>query len=124
MSLLLQALHKAAKNREGGPEQEAEDDAVSHELAPDERGPRGPALGELPADPDALSLADEEELCQPEPEDEEPALMPAPEPALAPARPPERPVLRPANASGGSGHAATILRANETRSTGALDWVR
>jgi Flp pilus assembly protein TadD len=124
MSLLLQALQKAAKNREGGgPEQEPEHDAVSHDPGSDDGGPREPELGELPADPDALSLADEEELFEPEPEGA-PALMPVQEPAIAPARPPERPVLRPANVTSGSAHAATILRASEARSTGALDWVR
>jgi tetratricopeptide (TPR) repeat protein len=152
MSLLLQALQKAAKNREsGGPEQEPERDALPYEREPHEAGPyepgpydpgshepgapesglhepgpREPELGELPADPDALSLTDDDdELFDPEPEPEdEPALTTAPEPTIAPARPPERPVLRPATAAGGSGHAATILRANEARSTGALDWVR
>jgi len=144
MSLLLQALQKAAKNREGGAPEEPERDALPYERGPyesgpyeprsdepgphepglHEPGPREPELGELPADPDALSLADDEELFDPdsEPEDEEPPLTAAPEPTIAPARPPERPVLRPA--AGGSTHAATILRASEARSTGALDWVR
>jgi tetratricopeptide (TPR) repeat protein len=145
MSLLLQALQKAAKNREGGALEEPERDALpyeggpyesapyeprSHEPGPNEPGihepgPREPELGELPADPDGLSLADDdEELFDPDPEPEDEPLTAAPEPTITPARPPERPVLRPAAATGGSAHAATILRASEARSTGALDWVR
>jgi Flp pilus assembly protein TadD len=155
MSLLLQALQKAAKNREGGAPEEPERDALPYERGPHEAGPyepgpydpgshepgtpesgapdsgvyepgpREPELGELPADPDALSLTDDdEELFDPEPEPEDEPALAAPEPTIAPARPPERPVLRPATAAGGSAHAATILRASESRSTGALDWVR
>ena len=142
MSLLLQALQKAAKNREGGgPEQESEraaelqeiglEDAEVHERRAydaasrdSDTGPVEPELGELPADPDRLSLTEEDDdlfdlETQP---DETPA--PVPEPAITPARPPERPVLRPAATASASAHAATILRASEARSTGWLDWVR
>jgi len=120
MSLLLQALQRASKHRDG--------DGTE----PDPGGtPREPELGELPeagSEP-PLSLSDADELFEPQPETDsapELALAPvsAPEPQAAPSRPPERPVLRPAGTLAGSAHAASILRASEARGTGWLDWVR
>jgi Flp pilus assembly protein TadD len=122
MSLLLQALQKASKHREGAG------------ADPEPTGPpREPELGDLPeagGEP-PLSLADADELFAPEPEAEpdlalasEPEAIAAPSAPAAPARPPERPVLRPAIASGGAAQAASILRASESRSTGVLDRIR
>jgi tetratricopeptide (TPR) repeat protein len=139
MSLLLQALQKASRHREGGgaasetsgPPREPElgahalGEPTPGESPLAERAPHEPTLSELSeasGDP-PLSLADAEELFAPEP-DAEPEPAPARESPPPPLRPPERPVLRPAVSSGGSAQAATILRASETRSTGVLDWVR
>ena len=115
MSLLLQALQKAAKNREGsGPEQEPVADLVSMQteaLEPAPESGRGaePALSEF-------TLAEEEEMF----EAVEPIRAIEPPPPIAPAR------NRTSSLSSApsSAQAATVLRASEARSTGALDWVR
>jgi len=116
MSLLLQALQKAAKNREGsGPEQEPVADLVSvqtdaFEPPPETgRGPE-PALTEF-------TLAEEEEMFEPE----EPIRAIEPPPPIAPVARGRASSLSPAPSFA---QAATILRASETRSAGALDWVR
>jgi Flp pilus assembly protein TadD len=117
MSLLLQALQKAARSRETstdegpaatpGPVQEPSFDFDSDDPVEEE-----PAGAEL-------TLADDADLF-----DSEPEPVPAP---ILPAS------TRPAIGSGRSAafdtgasaaHAATILRASEERSTGWLDWVR
>ena len=116
MSLLLQALQKAAKNREGsGPEQEPVADLVSMQTEPFEPPPetgRGaePALSEF-------TLAEEEEMFEPE----EPIRAIEPPPPIAPVARSRTSSLSPAPSSA---QAATVLRASETRSAGALDWVR
>ncbi len=114
MSLLLQALQKAAKNRETGapapdatgseqqpPEPERAESVLPAELSvetpPEEKpGERGLAL-------------EEEDLFEPE------------ELAAAPVTERFEPFAKP---SASSAQAATILRASDTRTTGWVDWVR
>ncbi len=115
MSLLLQALQKAARSRdtsaeEGpaaapGPVQEP-----SFDFDPDDPVEEEPASAEL-------TLADDADLFDTEPV---PApILPAP---TRPAVGSGRSVAFDTGAS--AAHAATILRASEERSTGWLDWVR
>ena len=115
MSLLLQALQKAAKNREGsGPEQEPVADLVSMQTEALEPAPES-GRGAEPAHSE-FTLAEEEEMF----EAVEPIRAIEPPPPIAPAR------NRTSSLSSApsSAQAATVLRASEARSTGALDWVR
>jgi Tfp pilus assembly protein PilF len=113
MSLLLQALQKAAKNRETGapapdtagsdhpPEPERTDSPLPAE--PSVEAPREEKPGER-----GLAL-EEEDLFEPE------------ELAAAPATERFEPFAAP---SASSAQAATILRASDTQTTGWVDWVR
>jgi Flp pilus assembly protein TadD len=132
MSLLLQALQKAAKNREGhapAPEDErnAADSALALESVPD---PQPAArFDDKPAqDLEELTIADEEELFGPD------ATMAGREPRLGlpgadDAVPPAPAAVRAASRAGArdtdpSAQAATILRASESKGTGVIDWIR
>jgi Flp pilus assembly protein TadD len=135
MSLLLQALQKAARNREGqapaadapppAPEAAARPgaDPLSMEPAPAFATRADPPLEELTlAEEDELFGPGDDALSQPgRPGGREPSLgmqdapaqlKPAPEPRSA-ARKPDP-----------SAQAATILRASEAREGGLVDWVR
>jgi Flp pilus assembly protein TadD len=104
MSLLLQALQKAAKNREGGgaePEAPARPDELELEVEPQKQEPTG----------DSLVLA-EEAIFEPDP-------MPEPEPEVGTLR--DR---YDSDRGGQPAQAATILRASEVRSQTWFDRVR
>ena len=105
MSLLLQALQKAAKNREGGDagsEPGAKPAEIEFEVAPEKQEPMS----------ESLALA-EEEIFEPDAmPDEEP--VPASAVAFGSAR----------STSASSAHAATILRASEAKGQTWLDRVR
>jgi hypothetical protein len=121
VSLLLQALQKAARSREAGPD---EVPAVtprpgpvqepSFDLDPDANGDDDPGSGEL-------ALADDADLFETESETD-----PAPEPILPAATRPGigRTLSAAFSVDASAEQAATILRASEERSTGWLDWVR
>ena len=116
MSLLLQALQKAAQNR----------DAAPGALEP---APSGPTSLPKPAPPEPLAdLSFDQEKHEPSAEQTEMALAdadvfgPDETPAPAPAEPFE-PFATPA-AAATSAQAAIFLRASETPSTGWVDWVR
>jgi Flp pilus assembly protein TadD len=120
MSLLLQALQKAAKNREAG-------------AATDETAAAAPQEPTFELDPEAAPSAEpppEEELTLAEEELFEPEIAAEPLPEAEPE--PLRQDLRrdrptpPFAGLGGasSAYAATVLRASEARSTSWLDWVR
>lgn len=126
MSLLLQALQKAAKNREGAGAEEPGKDAAAAEPDPP---PVEPVLGaeRLEQSPggdfDELSLSDEEDLFgpdTPDPAPREPTLGGSEDRATAggAARASRgRDALAPV-------HAATILRANESKAPGLIDRIR
>ena len=134
MSLLLQALQKAARNREGqGPAGDEHDP-----LAPSAAGAQAdapelslaePPRSEAPPEPELeeLTIADEEDLFGPDvpaEQSREDLSVVAVEEDIAPAR-----STTPASAgarddSPGRAQAATILRASESRQSGVIDWVR
>jgi Flp pilus assembly protein TadD len=139
MSLLLQALQKAARNREGQPAGADGDVGSGADHRPSEPGeaadryaePVEAALDiEMGGERDAgartapemeeLSLAEEEELFGPD------AAMSPREPTLNLGDDAERrPVARSATREpAGVTQAATIVRASESKTTGMLDWVR
>ena len=117
MSLLLQALQKAARSREGGPE---------------ETPPAAPETAQEPsfdfdedvaseAEPSSaeLALADDADLFESDaPAIVEPPLPPPTRPGIGSTR-----ALTPDTASGAA-YAATILRASEERKAGWVDWMR
>ncbi len=112
MSLLLQALQKAAKNRETGA---PAPDAVGSEPPEPER-----AESTLPAEL-SVETPSEEKPSEPALALEEEDLFEADE--VAPVTAAER--FEPfATPSASSAQAATILRASETKTTGWVDWVR
>jgi tetratricopeptide (TPR) repeat protein len=123
MSLLLQALQKAARNRETGAA--ADETAAAAPQEPTfELEPEAAPSAEPPPEEqqEELTLA-EEDLFEPEM-----APEPLPEPEPEPLRPGQR-RDRPATPFAGMGgassaYAATVLRASEARSTSWLDWVR
>jgi Tfp pilus assembly protein PilF len=143
MSLLLQALQKAAKNREGqGPaigEHERAAPTVSGDPEPQQAAEPEVRAERLTEPLEELTLAEEEDLFGPDVStpasappasgDREPSLglpddldddIPEPAPAPAPARGP-RSATRGGDAAA---QAATILRANEAKGAGVVDWVR
>jgi tetratricopeptide (TPR) repeat protein len=119
MSLLLQALQKAANTRDGGPPGDEPHAAIGSQEGFDlniDAGRHEPAA-------DDLTLADDDMF--------EPEQTLGPEPGLAPAvtsptplaaSAPARSSLREPAAT--SAQAATILRASETQGAGWFDWVR
>jgi Flp pilus assembly protein TadD len=139
MSLLLQALQKAARNREGqsagadgdtggGADADrplAPAEAVDRYAQPGDAAhdiePEADAAARTAPDMEELSLAEEEELFGSD------AAMTGREPTLnlagddaAPRRPAPRAMREPAGVT----QAATIVRASESKSAGLLDWVR
>ncbi len=121
MSLLLQALQKAARSREAGPDEAPAAtpppgpvQEPTFDFDPDANGEDDPGSG-------ALTLADDADLFETEPEAD-----PAPAPLLPAATRPGIGRTRAAafGTDASAEQAATILRASEERSTGWLDWVR
>ncbi len=118
MSLLLQALQKAARSRET-----SADDGAAGPPGPVQEpsfdfDPHGPPVDDEPGSAE-LALADDADLFEPE-------VVPEPEPVLpAPTRPGSGSSRSTAlNFGASAADAATILRASEERSAGWLDWVR
>ncbi len=119
MSLLLQALQKAAKTRDGGPPADEPHAAIGSQEGLDlniDAGRHEPAA-------DDLTLADDdmfepEQTLEPEPEFEPAVASPTPVTASAPAR------LSVREPAATSAQAATILRASEAQGAGWFDWVR
>jgi Flp pilus assembly protein TadD len=132
MSLLLQALQKAAKNREGqapAPEDElaAADAPLAVESTESDPEPEH-GFDDKPAQElEELTIADEEELFGPDATiaAREPRLGLADDEALPPAAAPAR-TLSGAGARerSPSAQAATILRASESKGTGVIDWIK
>lgn len=147
MSLLLQALQKAAKNREGQGPAIGEPDRAAPTVSGDAE-PQQPAEPELRAERlaeplEELTLAEEEDLFGPDVStsasappasgDREPSLglpddldddIPEPEPEPEPAPAPARGARGASRGGDAAAQAATILRANEAKGTGVADWVR
>jgi Flp pilus assembly protein TadD len=116
MSLLLQALQKAARSRESGPD-EAPPAAPETVQEPSFDFDADPGPEEEPSA--ELELADDADLFEAEPPvAAEPIRPPPTRPSIASARA----VTTDSGAS--AAYAATILRASEERGTGWLDWVR
>ena len=112
MSLLLQALQKAAKNREG----------VAPTPEPVEVEPPRPEPAEqAPAEPVEAPPPPVERLKEPELALEEEELFEPEEIAPAAASEQFEPFAAPAPSAA---HAATILRASEEQTAGWIDWVR
>jgi Tfp pilus assembly protein PilF len=112
MSLLLQALQKAAKNRETG--------APAPEVVGSESPQPEPVESTLPAEL-SVEPVPEQKPSEPELALEEEDLFEAEEIAPSPAGERFEPFAAP---SAASAQAATILRASETKTTGWVDWVR
>jgi len=112
MSLLLQALQKAAKNREGA--------APTPEPVEVEPARSEPVEQAVPAEPVEPVQPPVEKLKEPELALEEELFEPE-EIAPAPAGEPFEPFAAPAPSAA---RAATILRASEEQTAGWIDWVR
>ena len=117
MSLLLQALQKAARSRETSPEEPLAASPQPVQEPSFDFDPDAPAEEETESE--ELTLADDADLFEPEAE-------PVPEPIRPSAIRPGIGGGHPAAIATGvsAAHAATILRASEERSAGWLDWVR
>jgi Tfp pilus assembly protein PilF len=136
MSLLLQALQKAARNREGqapAPEAaQAVPDAAPLRQDSEPPSTEPPAAFATRGDPplEELTLADEEELFGAEDDTlTQPARPGAREPSLGLQDPQQQPTAplgqrTAARKADPSAQAATILRANQTKEGGVIDWVR
>jgi Flp pilus assembly protein TadD len=118
VSLLLQALQKAARSRETGPEEPVAASPQPVQEPSFEFDPEAPA--EEDTGGEELTLADDADLFEPEPEPLQESIR------AAAARPGIGGGRAAAFAPGGASsvHAATILRASEERSAGWIDWVR
>jgi Tfp pilus assembly protein PilF len=112
MSLLLQALQKAAKNREG-----AAPTPEPVEVEPARPDP----VEQAPAEPIEPTPTPVEKLKEPELALEEGELFEAEEIAPAPASEQFEPFASPTPSAA---HAATILRASEEQTAGWIDWIR
>ncbi|HTO44837.1 MAG TPA: tetratricopeptide repeat protein [Burkholderiales bacterium] len=112
MSLLLQALQKAAKNREG-----AAPTPEPVEIEPARPDP----VEQAPIEPIEPTPSPVEKLTEPELTLEEEELFEPGEIAPAPAAEQFEPFAAPAPSAA---QAATILRANEAQTAGWIDWVR
>jgi Flp pilus assembly protein TadD len=128
MSLLLQALQKAAKNREGqgpAPDEEAPAAALSIDPVADPAPEPEQHFEDEPEDLEELTIADEEALFGPDATTatREPRLGLADEEAAPPPAPPGRTDFT-ARERSPSAQAATILRASESKGTGMIDWIR
>ena len=117
MSLLLQALQKAARSREGGPE-ETPPAAPETAQEPSFDFDEDPAPEEETSSAE-LALAEDADLFETDaPALTEPTLPPRTRPGIGSAR------TLTTDTTSGAAYAATILRASEERKAGWLDWMR